>query len=487
VQTGSVLTPNLPQPDTPGRKPRSRLLHLAGILLLLGLAACSGGSAHQPAAVTPGMTGTANVAAAGTATDWLQYHANGARSGAVAGLPAAGRLSVAWSRKLGGAVYGQPLVIGSTVVAATEQDEVFGLNRNTGTVRWKTKVGTPLPMSRQPCGNVTPLGVTSTPVYDPQTRLVYVVAQSGAAEHVLAALRVSDGHIAFSRHVPSPDHQAAYDQQRGALALTNGHIYVVFGGHYGDCGPYVGSVVAMPATRHGPIWSYRVPTRKQGGIWASGGPVVGPDGTIYVSVGNGAIVSRTFDDSDSVTALTPRLQRIGVFAPAGWRTLSAGDADLGSMSPALLSNGQILQVGKSGVGYLLNAAHLGGVGGQLAQGKVCAAFGGAAVSGTTVYVPCPGSGLRAVSTAGGRVVVIWHTPGGIDGSPVIGGSAIWAASSSAGVLYELAPKTGRIRQEIRLPVGAKGGEQLPHFVSPTLSGRLVLIGTMTGVVAVAGA
>jgi len=478
-----VLTANLPQADAPSRGLRSRLLHLAAIPLLLALAACSAGSSHQPAVVTPATTGTANAAAAGTATDWLQYHGNRARTGAVAGLPAAGRLFVAWSRKLGGAVYGQPLVVGSTVVAATEQDEVYGLNRITGAVRWKTKVGTPLPISRQPCGNVTPLGITSTPVYDPQTRLVYVVAQSGAADHVLAALRVSDGHIAFSRHVPSPDHQAAYDQQRGALALTDGHIYVVFGGHYGDCGPYVGSIVAMPASRHGSIWSYRVPTRKQGGIWASGGPVVGPDGTVYVSVGNGATISRTFDDSDSVTALTPRLHRIGVFAPTDWRSLSAADEDLGSMSPALLSDGQILQVGKSGVGYLLNAAHLGGVGGQLAQGRVCVAFGGAAVSGTTVYVPCEDHGLTAVSTAGRRVVVIWRAPGGIDGSPVIGGSALWAASSSTGVLYELAPKTGRIRQVIRLP----GGQQLPHFVSPTLSGRLVLVGTMTGVVAVSGA
>jgi outer membrane protein assembly factor BamB len=433
------------------------------------------------------MTGTANVGPAGTATNWLQYHGNRARTGAVAGLPAAGRLSVAWSRTLGGAVYGQPLVIGGTVVAATEQDEVYGLSRSTGAVRWKTRVGTPLPISRQPCGNVTPLGITSTPVYDPQTRLVYVVAQSGAANHVLAALRVSDGHIAFSRQVPSPDHQAAYDQQRGALALADGHVYVVFGGHYGDCGPYIGSVVAMPATRHGPIWSYRVPTRKQGGIWAAGGPVIGPDGTVYVSVGNGAIISRTFDDSDSVTALTPRLHRIGVFAPTDWKALSAADEDLGSMSPALLSDGRILQAGKSGVGYLLNAAHLGGVGGQLAQGRICAAFGGAAVSGTTVYVPCQDHGLTAVSTAGRRVVVSWRAPGGIDGSPVIGGSALWAASSSAGVLYELAPKTGRIRQEIRLPVIARAGRRLPNFVSPTLSGRLVLVGTMTGVVAISGA
>jgi outer membrane protein assembly factor BamB len=463
------------------------LLQLAGTALVLALAGCSAGSPHQSSPVPLATAATANAVPDGAATNWLEYHGNGARTGNVAGLPAAGRLSVAWSRRLGGAVYGQPLVIGAVVIAATEHDEVYGLNRSTGAVLWKTRVGSPLPLAKQPCGNINPLGITSTPVYDPTTRLVYVVAQSGSARHVLAALRVSDGHIAFTRSVPSPDHKPFYDQQRSALALTDGHVYVAFGGHYGDCGPYIGSVVAMPVTQHGPIWSYRVPTKKQGGIWASGGPVVGPGGTVYVSTGNGAVVSRRFDDSDSVTALTPKLRRIGVFAPTDWRTLSDDDLDLGSTSPALLRDGRILQVGKSGVGYLLSAAHLGGVGGQLAQGKVCPAWGGPAVSGTTVYVPCPfGGGLTAVSTANRRVAVIWRARSMIDGSPVIGGSAVWAAGTSTGILYELAPKTGRVRYQIRLPVHSSG-QQLPDFVSPSLSGRLVLVGTMTGVVAVSGA
>jgi outer membrane protein assembly factor BamB len=167
---------------------------------------------------------------------------------------------------------------------------------------------------------------------------------------VLAGLEVTNGHVAVTARVPSPDHQPFYDQQRGALALTDGHVYVVFGGHYGDCGPYRGAVVAMPASGRGPVWHYVVPTAKQGGIWASGGPVVGPNGTIYISTGNGAVTSRRYDDSDSVTALTPALKEIGIFAPTDWRMLSADDLDLGSMSPALLSDGRILQVGKSATG-----------------------------------------------------------------------------------------------------------------------------------------
>ncbi len=401
-------------------------------------------------------------------------------------MPAAGRLSVAWSASLGGAVYGQPLVIGTTVVAATEGDEVFGLNRASGAIMWHTSIGTPLPLGQQPCGNVNPLGITSTPVYDPQTGLVYVVAQVGRTGHLLAGLRPADGRVEVRENVPSPDHQPFYDQQRGALALTDGHVYVVFGGHYGDCGPYIGSVVGLPATGRGPVYTYLVPTPKQGGIWAAGGPVVAPSGVIYVSSGNGGRFAPPFDGSDSVIALTPQLKRIGVFAPANWAQLSTDDLDLGSMSPALTSGGLILQVGKSGVGYLMSAAHLGGVGGQIAQAKVCVAFGGAAVVGSIVYVPCISEGVTAVDTASGSLKIIWQAPADASGSPVVGGGAVWVAGSGTGALYELAPATGQIRQQISLHVPVSG-QQLSDFVSPALSGGLVLIGTMAGVTAVAGA
>jgi outer membrane protein assembly factor BamB len=465
-----------------GRVQTARVSRLGSLVALLMLAACSTAGPGRPASTGSPPTGSARAASPASgapATGWLQYHGNAARTGRVPGLPAAGRLSVAWSRVLHGAVYGQPLVIGSTVIAATELDEVYGLDRTTGAIRWQTKVGTPIPVGEQPCGNISPLGITSTPVYDPATRLVYVVAQDGRSGHLLTGLRVSDGRVSVSMKVPSPDHQPYYDQQRGALALTDGHVYVVFGGHYGDCGPYRGAVVGLPASGHGPVWLYVVPTAQQGGIWASGGPVVGPSGTIYISTGNGAAASRRYDGSDSVTALTPALTQTGIFAPTDWRTLSADDEDLGSMSPALLSDGQILQVGKSAIGYLLNSAHLGGVGGQIATAPVCMAFGGAAVSADIVFVPCV-TGLEAVDTADNRLRVLWHGPGGVWGSPVLGGGAVWVASPYTGVLYELDPGTGRVREQIKV------APQLPHFVSPSLSGGLVLVGTLTGVTAVSG-
>jgi polyvinyl alcohol dehydrogenase (cytochrome) len=469
-----------------------------GALAAILAAGCSSGS-HEPSASRTSGPATARASAtgqpsatvqpsapassapAGTAASWPTYHQNPQRTGVATGLPAAGALSLAWSRPLDGEVAGQPLIVGAAVVAATEADTVYGLSRTTGKVLWQTTVGSPLPLADQPCGNLNPLGITSTPVYDPADNLVYAVAQDGKTGHVLVGLRLSDGTVIVRRDIPAPDHQPAYDQQRGALALTDGHVYVVFGGHYGDCGPYIGSVVAVPASGRGPIWSYLVPTPKQGGIWAAGGPVVTRSGTIYVSSGNGGRFAPPFDGSDSVIELTPELHRTGVFAPVNWATLSADDLDLGSMSPALLSDGQILQVGKSGVGYLLNAARLGGVGGQVASRPICVAFGGAAVSGTTVYVPCYGSALTAVNTAGDRIAVQWRSPAGVWGSPVIGGGAVWVAEPENGALYELAPATGKITSELSI------ASRLPDFVSPSLSGGLVLIGTMTGITAVSGA
>ena len=311
------------------------------------------------------------------ATDWTTYHRDAARTGAAPASPAAGPLSIAWRRRLDGAVYGQPLVVGGLVIAATEGDTVYGLDRATGRVRWHVHLGTPVPLSALPCGDIDPLGITGTPVYDPATRLVYAVAETTGFRHVLAGITVPGGKLVFSRNVPTPDGHPRYDQQRSALALDRGRVYVAFGGLAGDCGPYQGSVNGVPAS--GPRADGLVQGADGKGRRAcgrAGGPVVGPAGTIYVSAGNGAATAPPWDGSDSVTALTPGLRRTGIFAPVTWPQDNASDLDLGSSPPALLSDGVLLIAGKRGTGYLLNASHLAGVGSQVAQAPVCPAYGG---------------------------------------------------------------------------------------------------------------
>src|SRR5262249_48924757 len=156
-----------------------------------------------------------------------------------------------------------------------------------------------------------------------------------------------------------------------------------------------------------------------------GGPVAGPDGTVYVSAGNGAATAPPYDGSDSVTALTPALRRTGIFAPATWPADNAADLDLGSASPRPLARGVILAVGKSGTGYLLDSRHLTGVNSQVAKAPVCAAFGGMATRGTIAYVPCISGGMAAVDTFGDAIRVRWRGPAPAQGSPVLGGGAAW--------------------------------------------------------------
>jgi outer membrane protein assembly factor BamB len=123
---------------------------------------------------------------------------------------------------------------------------------------------------------------------------------------------------------------------------------------------------------------------------------------------------------------------------------------------------------------------LGGIGGQIAQLAVCRSFGGSAVAGDTIYLPCT-DGPRAVSIdADGTPHVLWQAGVRASGSPVVGGGAVWVVDYTGGVLYALDPATGSTRTQINIGTA-------PHFASPTLSGDRAYVGTMDGVVAVGGA
>ncbi len=461
----------------------------AGAVLgvLIGAAACSGSGPSGPSSSgsspAPGPSALAQGAGSGAhpGAAWPTYGRDAARTGVAAGVRAAGRLSISWHAHLDGAVYGQPLLIGHLVVAATENDSIYALDQSTGRVVWRTHVGTPVPLSELPCGDIDPLGITGTPVYDQGNGLVYAVAETSGYRHVLVGVSVANGAVTVERAIPAPDGQPRYDQQRPGLTIEDGRVYVAFGGLFGDCGPYRGSVAGVPLSGRGPVISYVVPTAIQGAIWGTAGPVTGRGGTLYVSVGNGSVTSTRFDGSDSVTALSPGLRRTGIFAPATWLADSQGDLDLGSTQPALAGNGMLLALGKSGTAYLLDPARLDGVGSQVTQAQVCPAFGAAAVDGTTVYEPCEGGGMAAISVSGGRIRVLWRGPGSAWGSPVVGGGAVWVTDWSGGRLYELSPATGAVRFSLSL------GRSLPHFASLSMTGSHAFLGTDDGVTAVAGA
>src|SRR5579863_2793273 len=301
----------------------------------------------------------ATVVASGS--NWPAFDGNAARTGVAAGVPAVRALTTAWTARLDGAVYGQPLVIGNEVIAATENDSFYALNRATGKLIWHKHVGTSVPRAAlHGCGDIFPLGITGTPVYNTGNGQVYGVAETTGYHHMLVALSVTSGAVRLHRYldVPKSANQPAYNQQRPALTITNGRVYAAFGGLAGDCGAYQGSVVSAPLTGNGPLARWLTPTSREGAIWGTGGPVTGPDGNLWVSIGNGAADSGAYDGSDSVTELTPALQRVAYFAPASWADDNANDLDLGSTQPVLAAGGAVFVMGKRGTGYLLSSTNL---------------------------------------------------------------------------------------------------------------------------------
>jgi hypothetical protein len=148
------------------------------------------------------------------------------------------------------------------------------------------------------------------------------------------------------------------------------------------------------------------------------------------------------------------------------------DLDLGSQGPAFVGP-WVFSAGKSGTAYVLRRTHLGGIGGQVSKASVCKSFGGTAVVGNTVYVPCT-DGVRAVwiDPAKGVMHPVWHQTT-TTGAPVYGGGLIWTLNTGSGVLSGLGLHDGA--RHVSVSVGS-----VTRFATPAISGRRILVGTLSG-------
>jgi len=352
------------------------LLQVAIAALLLSAAACGGtvtlslptSTSLVATTVTSTGTGTSTGGTSGSVADWPMYHHDAVRSGASSDQQPLGQVRQAWtSAALDGAIYAQPLVVGDVVIVATEADSVYALDATSGATLWRANLGSPVPGSALPCGNIDPSGITGTPLVDAASGTIYVCAflQNGP-HHELFALDLATGTVRWHKTVDPPGLSPLVEQQRGALALTGGRVYVAFGGLYGDCGQYKGAVVSISADGSGTLAGYVVPTSRMAGIWNPGGPLVDPGGDLWVVTGNSES-QNNFDYGNSVIRLSPDLKVLDFFAPQDWARLNAGDLDLSSLDPVLLPGRHVLAIGKNGTAYLLDAGNLGHVGAPLAS------------------------------------------------------------------------------------------------------------------------
>ena len=443
------------------------LVALAGLVSYLVLVPSPSGNPIAPSGPSASCPLSTSRSPGG---NWTTYHQNGSRAGVEPG-PGVTSVGPRWSEPspLDGATYAEPLLCGNAVYVATEEDSVYAFNATSGSLIWRSHLGTPVPGSSLPCGDIDPSGITGTPVIDRARGTLYAVAFLAPAHHVLFGLDLSNGAITSRVSVDPPGADPSVEQERGALALANGLVYVPFGGLDGDCGEYHGCGVGVPTNGSGALLSYEVPTSREGGIWSPAGITVGPQGDLFVATGNGAS-STSFDYGDSVIELSPSLAVLGFFAPTTWASLNSGDTDLGSVAPAWLPDGAVFQIGKEGVGYLLTGDDLAGIGGQLYSANVCGgAYGGTAVVGATVLVPCV-DGLVAVGVGASQFSVDWKAPGFDAGPPIVTGNVTWSIDSGSARLLGFNVTTGT--EIFSFSLGSADG-----FVTPAASpGTLYVAG-----------
>jgi hypothetical protein len=183
-----------------------------------------------------------------------------------------------------------------------------------------------------------------------------------------------------------------------------------------------------------------------------------------------------------VLDFSPALTLSSFFAPGPpqqWTSLNADDADLASIGPSLLSGGLLVAIGKGGRGYLLSQGGLPSDsnpgGGENFSAQVChqtsdAAFGGLAVSGATVFVPCA-DGIVAVNIDSATAFhVVWYS-NIASGPPILAGGLVWAASVFGGTtLYGLNHATGATTVQLHLP------RTTEHFATPASGDGKLFIG-----------
>ncbi len=455
----------------------------------------------------------------------LQHHRNQTRDGlyvqpALTKTAAAGLHALAgFSATISGPTYAQSLFVDGMgagpdmLIVATEQNKLYALNPTTGAVIWQQTLDPPLPLATimnnvgNGCGNISPVGITGTPVIDLPSRTMYFDLHTPDAtnisKHLIYAVSNDDGSTRTGWPVDVAAKVGGFtsilQQQRPAVALVGGRIYVSYGGHIGDCGNYHGWVVSVNASDPTDVtsWSSRPVAT---GIWGVGGPA--SDGTsIFITTGNTtAAPPSTWQDTEAIIKLgagaTFSQATTDYFSPSDWMTLDLQDIDLGGSGPVVFDvpgatpSKLVFAFGKDGKVYAVDRTSLGGVDAQVAELQatstelIQAAAAYTTPSGSYLVmmgngVGCPtgGGNLTAVkitTTPTLSMAVAWCSDQGGGGSPMVtttdgtNEAIVWALGSdgdnrlhgfdgdTGAVIFDGGAATFSPSRRFNTPIAAKG-------------------------------
>jgi hypothetical protein len=441
-------------------------------------------------------------------------------------------------------VYAQPLFVPGLTIGGAKHDVVFVATENNGLyafdanamgpVLWHTNVGTALSCSDlNDCGDLVPgAGITGTPVIDPGTLTMYLVAltkDSAGSHHRLHAVDLTTGAEKFGGPVdvsPTAPGTGANSQngviqfdpgthyQRTALLLAGGVVYIG-----------IGSNAESDSDNHGWIVGYKAgdlsvamtfcasPNDNWSSIWQTGGGLATDStGSIYALTANGTFDADTggSDFGDSALRLDPTGKVVDYFTPYNQSDLNSGDIDFGSANPLILPDQsgsaphELLASGKPGILYLINRDNMGhfhsGSDSQIVQsvpafpntsGVTNGIFMSPAYWNGYLYVAGIGDNLQAYTLSAGRLSTAPQSQSpeqfGWSGATVSvsanGTTAgiVWTLDGGGDVLY--AYDATNLASELYNSGQASGSRdalgQPVKFAVPTVAHGHVYVGTQT--------
>ncbi len=308
-----------------------------------------------------------------------------------------------FSRAVDDQVYAQPLYVPSVDIpeagarnvlyVATVNNTVYAFDAddpNASEPLWKVNLSDSVPGARPVktgevgvnCRDFTEnIGIVSTPVIHSGRQTIYIVARSKEGDAFVQRLHALDiatgaprpnSPVVIEASVPGSGLSSsngvlhfdpAIQNQRAALLLANGIVYIAWGAHC-DLGPYHGWIIGYDAvTLQQSFAKVVTPTGAAGGIWQSNsGPSADKWGTLYLTVGNGTAKAHKGgqDFGNAFLKLGPSGAVLDWFIPFNFRMLNKYDFDLGSAGVLLVPDTNLLvSGGKQGKLYLLDRRKLG--------------------------------------------------------------------------------------------------------------------------------
>jgi len=403
-----------------------------------------------------------------------------------------GRFGKLFERTVDDEIWGQPLYVPNVdvtgvglrnlVYVTTANDSVYAFDADNPSATapiWHRSYVDPansiIPGNRSDfaCTNFAGhIGIVGTPVIDLPNRSMYFVTrtkENGGYVQRLHGVDIRDGSelptspVLIQATVAGTgiNFDAALQNQRAALLLSNGVVYIAWGSLC-ETAPFHGWVLGYETTQLQQVVSVNTtPNGSGAGIWQSGqGLSADPDGNIYAITGTGSFNGDTNgqDYANSVLKLAPNGTLLDWFTPFNVNALNLGNLDLGSQGALPLPNTNlVIGGGKEGKLYVLNRDNMGhfqpGADDQIVQtlavspGQMDASpvYWEGGSSGPSIYVWPANDRLKAFRLATGAfdttpasqsTVTSTGAPGGVlslsaNGS-TSGSAIVWASASNGG-------------------------------------------------------